>query len=773
MKRSLFFLMAVFTAIQAQAQYTFSGYVYDARNREALPGATVYHAKSQRGASTNAYGFYSLTLPDSTAELRYSFVGFTSKNIRASASKSMQPAVLLDEQNTFLEDVVVVADAQVLKDRVKSTTMGSIGIKPVEVSRIASFAGESDLIKVLQLMPGVTPGHEGQTGMFVRGGTDDQNLILLDEATVYNAAHLLGFFSVFNTDAINDVQIEKGPFAPRYGGRLSSVVDVRMKEGSASTWRATGGVGLLTSRLTLEGPVVKDRSSFMLAGRRTYIDRVFGAAGIPLPYYFYDMNAKWNYRLSEQDRVFVSGYFGDDILDIQSEEENNTTDEDNPEEEVEDFSARLGFKLGNRTYTTRWNHVYDGGKLFRNITWHHTRFQYDIFGKIIDNSVLIRSRIRDNGVKAGWEFFPESERRITFGADAVFHQFQPNIINTSGEIEELVESQKGRELGMLETAVHAGDDVNLSEALRLSYGLRWSAAFTGSKVYAGPEPRMALRWLFSRDRSLKFGYSLMRQYMHRVSSTAVALPTDLWYPVTETVAPQRAHQFSFGWYQAFVNKGISFSVESYFKRMYQLIEYREGARLLLNDNFERELLDGDGRSFGVEWFLRKETGKLTGWLSYTLSKTERQFTELNGGRPYPDRFDRRHAISAVGMLELAPDLFWSWTWVYMSGSRITVQNGQFLMPNPTLTGVDLLPVYTTRNAVTLAPTHRLDVNLILKRPQRKYGRGEWHLSAYNFYNRASPYQISIQANGAGLEYVQRGLFGFIPSIAYNFSFSSR
>jgi hypothetical protein len=616
-------------------------------------------------------------------------------------------------------------------------------------------------------MPGVTPGHEGQTGMFIRGGTDDQNLILLDEATVYNAAHLLGFFSVFNTDAINDVQLEKGPFAARYGGRLSSVVDIRMKEGSASKFRANGGVGLLTSRLTLEGPLGSDRSSFMLAGRRTYIDRVFGAAGIPLPYYFYDMNAKWNYRISDNDRVFVSGYFGDDVLDIKADEGGS----DNKDELEEDFSARLGFTLGNRTYTARWNHVYGGGKLFRNITWHHTRFQYDIFGRVIDNSVLIRSKIRDNGLKATWEYFPGNERRVTFGADAVYHHFQPNIISTSGDIEELIGSQKGKELGLMETALHAANDVLLSDALRLQYGLRWSGAVGNKARFNGLEPRISARVLFSGDRSLKFGYSLMRQYMHRVSSTAIALPTDLWYPVTENVAPLRAHLFSAGWYQALAQHGYSFSVESYFKRMYKLIEYREGARLLLNDNFERELLNGDGRSFGVEWFLRKETGKLTGWLSYTWSKTERQFAQLNGGRPYPDRFDRRHAISAVGMLELAPDLFWSWTWVYLSGSRITVQNGQFLMPNPSLSGIDLLPIYTERNAVTLAPTHRLDVNLILKRPKRRWGRGEWHFSAYNFYNRASPYQISIQSNGAGLEYVQRGLFGFIPSIAYNFHFT--
>lgn len=758
--KTLFFLFLC--TVSAQAQTTLSGYIKDARNKEALPGATIFDPVTGRGTASNAYGFFSLSVPASVKSVRVTYVGFQPVTIRIDSS-SVRLEILLEEQQTIGQDIIVRADRESISEMVRSSKMGSIGIKPVEVSRIATFGGESDMIKVLQLMPGVTPGNEGQTGMFVRGGTDDQNLILLDEAVVYNVAHLFGFFSVFNTDAISDVQLEKGPFAPRYGGRLSSVVDVRMKEGSATRWQATGGVGLLTSRLTLEGPLWKDKVSFMVSGRRTYIDRVIQAAGASLPYYFYDTNAKLNATLSPSDRVFISTYRGEDILDIEAEDEE--------EEDGVDADVNLGFKIGNRTVTSRWNHIYEGGKLFSNLTLHQTEFNYDIFGDFIDNSILIRSQINDVGLKGNWEYFPKTGRQIQFGFESVVHKFRPNVITTSGDINELIGSQAGDVITSTETAVYVADDIDLTEKLRFSWGLRQSAAFTGSTVYSGPEPRLSVRLTTGEGRSIKAGYSLMRQYMHRVSSSSIALPTDLWYPVTENVKPQHAHQVSLGYYGGLPDRALSFSVETYVKRMFNLIEYKEGARLILNDNFERELLNGDGRSFGMEWFIRKHSGRFTGWASYTLSRTDRQFNGLNKGQPYPDRFDRRHSVSVVGMLELAENLTFSFTWVYLSGTRITAQTGQFIMPNSSFTGIDLLPIYSSRNAVTLAPSHRLDVNFILKRPKRSYGQGEWHLSAYNFYNRAAPYRVNIQGNGAGLEYAQHGLFGFIPSIAYNFNFS--
>lgn len=772
MKKKLLFLILLLSPLPLLGQYTVSGYVFESKNREALVGVTVFDSTSSRGAATNAFGFFSLTLPEPVVRLRFSYIGFETQFLDVDLRDSPSLEVFMEEQAAVLDGLTITAGRYTLSESVESVRMGVVALKPDEVTTIPAFAGEADLLKVMQLMPGVTRGNEGTTGMYVRGGADDQNMVLLDDAVVYNTGHLFGFFSVFNTDAIKDVQMTKGSFPARQGGRLSSVTDIRMKDGSMEQFNATGGIGLLTSRITLDGPIIPGRMRFMAAGRRTYIDQVLKLAGADLPYYFYDVNAKVNYNLSNRDRFYVSAYLGRDILAF-TEEQNNTQDAQNGsngdnDEDWDDLG--FGFGLGNVITTIRWNHVYRSGRMFSNVTAHQTAFDYDVNGRFSDNSVFLNSKIQDYGLKADWDYFPAPGHQVQFGAGFVTHLFRPNVISTSGDISELIESSAGERLVSTEGALYASHDWQISRVWRVEYGLRYSGAATGV-FYHGPEPRFSMRFLPLENHSFKLGYSMMRQYMHRVSSSAIALPTDLWYPVTRGVEPQSARQLAIGYFGAIPDRGLTFSTEVYVKRMYNLIEYKEGANLILNDRFEEELLPGDGRSTGAEFMLRKHTGRFTGWGSYTLSRTRRHFDGLNRGVSYPDKYDRRHSVSLVGMMDLTSLLSFSFSWVYMSGSRITAQTGQFLMPNPSLTGIDLLPVYSDRNAEQLASTHRLDVNFILRRPERRFGQGEWHFSMYNFYNRASPYRVSITSNGKSLEYVQTGLFGFLPSISYNFNLS--
>jgi len=756
------FMMFLF-GVSAHAQFTISGHVYDKSDGESLPGATIYLPDLQSGTATNAFGFYSVSPSISPFRLQVSYLGYQTIDTTITLAENQQLIFYLTENVGQLAEIQITAAPIELQEQVNSTRMGTIRLQPKEINSIPTLGGEADLIKVAQLLPGVTSGSEGSTGMFVRGGTDDQNLVVLDDAVVYNLGHLFGFFSVFNSDAIKNVELVKGAFPANKGGRLSSVMDVRMNEGSLQRYNVRGGIGLLTSRLTIDGPVIPNKMSFMLAGRRTYIDKVFQAVGVALPYYFYDYNAKINYKISENDRIYFSTYFGDDVLAL---DETTETDEGN-----EDLG--FGFKLGNFTSTMRWNHIYGNQKMFSNVTLHQTRFKYDISGKFIDNNILIRSQIQDVGLTADWEYFEKPDNKFIFGAQAVGHFFRPNVIGTSGEISDFIEDRKGQLIQNLESAIYFANERELTEQLNLNIGLRYSLTFAKDKIYSGPEPRIAARYKLDDRHSIKASYSLMRQYMHRVSSSSIALPTDLWYPVTASIKPQLSHQLSVGYTRIFPEPQISLTVEGYYKSLENLIEYREGASLILNDKFERELLAGSGESYGLEILLRKNSGFFTGWASYSISKTSRTFDELNNGVTYPAKYDRRHVANLVSLFELNDRVSFSTVWTYQSGAWFTPQTGQFLMPNASLTQVELIPIYGDRNGTPLGASHRLDINFILKpKGKRRYG-GEWHIGAYNFYNRAAPFRVGIQNNGVTYEYVQEGLFGFIPSIAYNFNFSSK
>lgn len=756
----------------AQETYTISGYITDKADGEALIGATVYDQISKKGATTNYYGFYSLTLPKNRVNLRISYIGYKNKSLQFDLIANKKLNETLELSISDLDEVVITAERFDTEEEVKSTQMGTISLKPREIANIPAIGGEVDLIKVAQLMPGVSKGGEGGTGMYVRGGTDDQNLILLDEATVYNLGHLFGFFSVFNNDAIRDITIIKGGFPAHYGGRLSSVMDVRMKEGDLNKWHASGGIGILSSRLSLDGPIIKDKLSVMVSGRRTYIDKVLKITGTNLPYYFYDLNAKLSYKISDNDRLFLSAYLGDDVLDFNETIDEEDEDGDGVADNADNVGEELnfGFKLGNLTTTLRWNHIYNQDKLFHNITFFQTQFKYDVRGRFIDNSLLIKSRIRDLGVKADWDFFPNPENNIKFGISTIAHFFRPNVVNTGGEISEALASQEGELISNQEIAIYANNDQTLSENWSLNYGFRLSSANVKNAFYAGFEPRLTVKYSFGKLNAVKFSYTYMKQYMHRVSSSSIALPTDLWYPVTASIKPQSSHQAALGFFKGFEELNLNISLELYYKTMDNLIEYREGARLLLNDNFEDELLTGKGKAFGGELLIRKKVGKFTGWIGYSLAKADRTFDGLNNGVTYAAKYDRRHDISLVASFDLNPRFTFSTVWVMSSGSRFTAQNGQYFFPNTSFTGIDLIPIYTSRNEVTLAGSHRLDVNFILRNKPEKKFRSEWHFGAYNFYNRASPYQVRVEFDGLNYRYVQPGLFGFIPSLAWNFKF---
>lgn len=751
-------LICLLPCSRAQGQFTISGTVVDSANGESAIGALVFIKGTNKGISTNVYGFYSITLDKGEYELSCSFIGYKSQTKKIKLDKNIAFNFKLAESTTLAE-VVITADKDLEKEQIQSTQMSAINIPIEQIKNIPTIGGETDIIKVMQLMPGVKRGDEGQNGMFVRGGNGDDNLILLDEATVYNISHLFGFFSVFNNDALKDITLYKGGFPSQYGGRLSSVMDIRMKDGDMQKYKVDGGIGILSSHITVQGPIIKDKMSFLISGRRSYIDQVVKAVYHKnvLPYFFYDGNFKLNYILNSKDRLYLSAYYGDDVLKASGGSDSSF--------------FKGGFKLGNFTTTARWNHVYSS-KLFSNLSFIHTRFRYDVEADVPGNSFLAKSRIADLGAKLDYNYYRNPENTVKFGAFLINHTFRPNVVNTAGEISDYIRSREGKKIETQEFGLYASNDWKVDSVLKINYGVRYSNLVTQGKFYAGLEPRFSATWAFSEDQSLKFGYARMKQYLHLVSSSAVALPTDLWYPVTKRIRPLSSDQLAISYNRHLKKIKSMLTVEGYYKWMRNMIDYREGAVLILNDNYEDELVTGKGWAYGAEAFLSKTKGKLTGWIGYTISWSKRQFKELNHGRPYFSKYDRRHDISIVTSYEFTKRFSVSAVWVYSTGQRFTAIIGNYVMPNSSITGIDILPIYGEKNGVVLPASHRLDLSLIFKtRENRKYFKygGEWHLGAYNVYNRAQPQRIQIVGDGnGGYKYQAVGLFGFIPFVAYNF-----
>lgn len=746
----------------AQSQFTISGTVSDSASNESLIGAIVSVKGTAKGMATNVYGFYSLTLPEGEYELVIKYTGYTAKTVPVSLHANVSLNIPISNTSTQMKEVVITAEKDKNAEQITSTQMSTISIPVEQIRYVPTIGGETDVIKVMQLMPGVKRGGEGQNTMLVRGGSGDDNLILLDEATVYNVSHLFGFFSVFNNDALKEVTMYKGGFPAQYGGRISSVMDIRMKDGDMQHYHVDGGIGLLSSHLTIQGPIKKDTCSFILSGRRSYIDQVFRLAYGQdiLPYYFYDATLKINYKLNANNRFYLSTYIGDDVLRP-------------PKSDSSLFDG--GFRMGNFTTTARWNHVFNA-KLFSNMSFIHTRFRYDVEASIPGNSFLAKSRIADFGLKYDFSYYKDPYNTFRYGYMGTFHGFRPNVVNTAGTISDFVRSREGALVVNFETGVYFQHEWQARHNLNISYGFRESFLIAKDAFYTSPEPRVAATYVLSEEQSIKLSYCRMTQYLHLVSSSAVALPTDLWYPVTKRVKPIYSDQVAIGYNHNFPKLKSIVTVEAYYKFMHNLIEYREGAVLVLNDNYENELISGNGESYGMEFFLQRNSGKLTGWIGYTISWTTRQFADLNGGKEYYARYDRRHDLSVVGTWEVTPRFVFSAVWVYSTGQRFTPVIGYFLMPNSSQTNVNTLPIYGDRNSTVLPSAHRLDLSLTFKskaKSNRKWlkWQGEWSIGAYNLYNRAQPYRIELESNPDGsVKYVSKGLFGFIPFIAYNFRY---
>ncbi len=768
MPRFLSLLLAVLVFISsadAQEKYTISGIIKDARTGEFFQGASLTIAgKANIGVISNEYGFYSLLLPKGNYTFKVSYVGY---------SEAIQ-AISLDSNITFnwelvdknqLEEVIISSKRK--DDNLRKPVMGTEILNMNEIAKIPVIFGEKDIIKTLQLLPGIKSNGEGGNGFSVRGGATDQNLILLDEAPVYNASHLLGFFSTFNSDAIKDATIIKGNSPAQYGGRLSSVLDVKMKEGNNKGYNVTGGLGLISSRLSIEGPVQKDKSSFLISGRRTYAD-VFLKASPKFSdskLFFYDLNAKANYRINDKNKIYFSGYFGRDVLGL-----GNT----------------FNTNWGNSTGTLRWNSIWNS-RLFSNTSVIYSNYDYNITIKDNETNFNINSNIKDWNLKQDFSYYANPKHSIRFGFNAIHHTITPTRF--SGTISNF-NSKKGRK--GLETAVYISDNYKASDKLSIDYGLRFSAytilggdtyniynngVKTGTivladgetgKTYYNAEPRITTNYLINDVSSLKAGYSRNTQNLHLMSNSTGGNPTDQWLGNSYNTKPEIADQVSLGYSRNFSNNNYEFNTEVYYKDMQNQIDYKDGADIQTVTDIEGELLYGKGRAYGWELLLKKKTGRLTGWVGYTLSKTERKINGINNNDWYNARQDRIHDLSFVGIYEFTKHWILSATFIYQTGNAVTFPTGKF-----NLNGVTVYQ-YASRNANRLPAYHRLDFGATYekKKPGRLF-QSSWNFGLYNVYGRENAYTITFRDNPddpTKTEALQTSLFRWVPGITYNFKF---
>lgn len=752
---------------------TISGHVRDKETGEDLIGATVFVKELKTGTVSNLYGFYSLSLDPGKYTIAFSYIGYETVEKEVEVKEDMTLEIELGKMNQELEEVVIVGEA--VNVNVTRTEMSSIKMDVQTIRKIPALMGEVDIIKAIQLLPGVQSVSEGGSGFSVRGGNIDHNLILLDEATVYNASHLMGFFSVFNNDAIKDVKLYKGDIPASAGGRLSSLLDVRMKEGNTKKFAATGGIGTISSRLTVEGPLQKDKASFVLSGRRTYADIFLRLSNDEdlrdNILYFYDFNAKVNYELDENNRFYVSAYYGKDVFK-------------NP-----DF--KMGW--GNQTFTARWNHLFSK-RLFSNFSLIYSNFDYSLgIPEGSANSFTWVANMQDFGAKADFSFYLNPENTMRFGMSSIYHKFEPGIAKGTGT-ETFFSEYDVQNNNALESGIYVSNEQRLRGALTLKYGLRFSHfQNVGSATiynfdndfekidstyyekgkffspYYGLEPRIGLTYLLNEYASVKASYSRTRQYVHLAQNSTAGTPLDVWFPSTPNVEPQISDQFAVGYFRNFLDHRIESSVEVYYKLMDNAIDFKDHAELLLNREFEGELRFGEAWSYGLELLTEFRFPKLNGWVSYTFSKTERKFPGINDGETYPAPFDKPHDISIVLNYDISGRLTCGATWVYSTGAPVTFPTGRFVYGNK------VTPIFSERNGYRMPDYHRLDLSLTLRdreRPGRKW-HGEWNLSIYNAYARKNAWVINFvqdESNPSETYAEMTYLFSIIPSITYNFRF---
>lgn len=803
MKSIIVGLVSLFlcTSVIAQQKFTVSGYVKDGTTGEALIGAAVYVEESGKGTVTNVYGFYSLTIEEGIYHLKSKYVGYDDWTKEILLKSDQRINIEIQPSAALMEEVVIQAEAT--DNNTSGTQMGEMTLNMDKVKTLPAFMGEVDVLKTVQFLPGVQSGGEGNTGFYVRGGGPDQNLILLDEAPVYNASHLFGFFSVFNADAIKNVKLIKGGMPANYGGRLSSVLDISMKDGNYKEFHGAGGIGLIASRFTVEGPLKIDTSSFIISGRRTYIDVLTepfikdDAAMKGSGYYFYDLTAKFNYRVSDKDRLFLSGYFGRDVFTFK------------------DKNLGLGFKVpwGNATGSFRWNHLFND-KLFVNTTAIFTDYNFGFSAEQSQFSFTMQSGIRDYTLKQDYSYFANTRHSFKFGWNVIKHRFVPTSVSGSSGDTDLGFDDEVR-IYAYEPSAYFLDEIEVTEALKINVGLRYSAfqqvgPFTryykdettgttdsvrvykkNEKVifYNGLEPRINLRYLFRDNSSIKAGFTRNNQYVHLATMSSVSLPTDLWFPSSELVKPQIGMQYSIGYFKNFKKNTYEASVEVYYKGLNNLIEYKENSQPddNVNDNVDNQLTFGTGYSYGAEFFLKKALGDFNGWIGYTWSKTMRKFPDINEGRVFPAKYDRRNDLSVILQYDITDRWNVGFAFVYATGSAITLPEKRYYDPLENR----IVTVWSDRNAYRMIPYHRADFSLTYKGKEynwdvdpetgvevkkKKRVVSSWNLSVFNLYNRHNPYFIffdysgDVSSGNLDVNAYQVSLFPILPSITWNFTF---
>lgn len=769
--------------IKAQNRFTVSGFIKDSLNGETLIGATIAVQGQTKGISSNQYGFYSITLQEGEYIFICSYIGYQPKIIAVKLDGNKQLNFNVMPKVALSQEVIVSSKKR--DANVKNAQMGKFTLPIEQIKSIPAFLGEVDLLKTIQLLPGIRNAGEGSAGLYVRGGGPDQNLILLDDAPVYNTGHLFGFFSIFNSDAIKNVTLIKGGMPAQYGGRLSSVLDIAMKEGNNQKFQVDGGIGLIASRLSIQGPIKKDKASFIVSARRTYIDALtkpfiskssqFYGSG----YYFYDLNAKMNYRFSEKDRLYLSGYFGRDVFDFVNGRQ----------------SLKVNIPWGNATGTLRWNHVFNK-KLFGNTTAVYN--DYNFAFKAAQNSFEIKlaSGIRDVSIKQDFDLYPFTGHKIKFGGIFTYHKFTPSVV--SGKQDSVVFNPNNAQTKFAnEAAVYLQDDWEISDKVKVNAGLRYSmfeqiGAYKiyktddngnrldstvygrgqAVKTYGGFEPRITLRYALNDETSVKASVTRNLQYIHLVSNAGTTLPTDIWVPSTYKVKPQISYLYAAGLFKNFKDNTYETSLELYYKQMQNQIEYKEGYTPNTLEDTENFFVFGKGWSYGSELFVNKTKGRLTGWVGYTLSWTWRKFAALNFGDKYPAKYDRRNDLSIVAMYELNKKWKLSAAFVYGSGNAATLPQRFYIV-----SGV-LTQEYSRINEYRLPSYHRLDLSAILtprKNEKRKW-KSEWVFSVYNAYSRQNPYFIYFDQNGSpyngtlSIQAKQVSLFPIIPAVTWNFKF---
>ncbi len=795
----LFFMLPCLGALApAFAQsHTISGFVSDADSGEKLIGANLWVTNANSGTVSNNYGFFSLTLPAGPLYLQASYLGFENRYFEIDLQADLSLNIELSTKSVRLDDIEVIAERT--EDAVTSTQMGAIDVSLKEVQTLPAMFGEADFLKTLQLLPGVQGGSEGSNGLYVRGGGPDQNLILLDGAPVYNANHVFGFLSTFNSDALQNVSLIKGGFPARNGGRLSSVIDISMKEGNLKKFETDGSLGLIMSSLTVQGPIIEDKMSFIVSGRRTYADvlaRPFLnlSDGEKPVFFFYDFNAKVNYIASPRSRLYASMYAGRDKFGYTfKEEENNRS---------EDLAGNLDW--GNLSATLRWNYLFSN-KLFANTSLIYSKYQFNTLARITEqfddgetffeefNQLNYVSGIKDLTAKIDLDYLPTPDHFIRFGASAIRHAFKPGIgryrFEETGEVPLDTELTPDTEVfrGM-EYYLYAEDDINLGNRLGVNLGVHFSGMAVQGTNYTSLQPRLAMSFLLSPNWSFKASYSTMQQYLHLLTNSGINLPTDLWVAATSRVKPQQAWQAATGMHYAVPNGSYEFSVEGYYKSMKNLIEFKSGTSFLAtNEDWQDKIEVGEGWSYGAEVFVRKKAGRTTGWLGYTLSWTERQFDGLNQGRVFPFRYDRRHDISIALSYQMYENTDVGLTWVYGTGNSITLPTARFKDVDYTehIRTADLLG-YGDRNGYRMGAYHRLDLALNWHKDRAwrsSKGSSTFTISIYNLYIRRNPYFIfgtgrGTSSGGTPLDedfiityrYRQISLFPLIPTFYYRFHF---